>query len=95
MVKGVSKRVVTIRFPDSHIFEQAIFMVREDLKARSVSASDVIREACDIADRHTSPTAQTLPRRRRRKASLWSQAAYIGLGSALTGLVWLCVAVLT
>ena len=88
MVKGLSKRVVTVRFPESHIFEQAIFMVREDRKARGVSASDVIREACAIAERHTAPAMG----RRRKRASL-PPVAFIGIGSGLTGLIWLMAAV--
>lgn len=93
MVKGLSKRVVTIRFPDSHIFEQAIFMVREDLKARPVTASDLIREASVIAERHTAP--QIASRKHRRKTPLLPPVAFLGLGSAMTGLIWLLVAILT
>lgn len=91
MVKGVSKRVVTVRFPESHLFEQAIFMVREDRKARGVSAQDVIREACVIAERHAAPSMTGAKRRSRVRLP---PIALIGIGSGVMGLAWLIATVL-
>lgn len=48
MVKGTSKRVVVVKSPDPRFFEQAIFILREDLKAKG--GSDVLREAQRVAD---------------------------------------------
>ena len=94
MVKGLSKRVVTVRFPESHVFEQAIFMVREGRKERGVSAQDVIREACVIAERHAGPPALRRAQQARRKARCpLPPLVLIGIGSALTGLAWLMTAV--
>jgi hypothetical protein len=88
MVKGLSKRVVTVRFSESHLFEQAIFMVREDRKERGVSAQDVIREACAIAERHAAPVNRSQQARRRRARYPLPPLAFIGIGSGLTGLAW-------
>ena len=87
MVKGLTKRVITVRFPDTHVFEQAIFMMRED-KMQGVSASDVVGEACAIAQRHTAGVPK---KGTQRKGTVWPPAAFFGLGSALTGMVWLIV----
>ncbi len=49
MVKGVTKRVVVVRCPDTKYFDQAIFMVREDaMDGRS--PEHVLEEACRVAD---------------------------------------------
>lgn len=52
MVKGVSKRVVVVRSPDPKLFEQAIFIVREDALTGGVTAEDVVREARQVAGRY-------------------------------------------
>lgn len=46
VVKGISKRVIVVKSPDPKIFEQAIFIIREDFAGQSgVSEKDVLREA--------------------------------------------------
>lgn len=45
VVKGISKRVIVVKSPDPKIFEQAIFIIREDFAGQSgVSEKDVLRE---------------------------------------------------
>ena len=51
VVKGPSKRVIVVKSPDPKIFEQAIFIVKEDYKGRDgAKAGDVLREAQQVAD---------------------------------------------
>lgn len=51
MVKGVTKRVVVVRCPDTKYFDQAIFMVRDDtLEEEGRSPEQVLEEACRVAD---------------------------------------------
>ena len=38
MVKGINKRVIVVKAPDPRLFEQAIFIMREDAFAEGVSA---------------------------------------------------------
>ena len=53
MVKGISRRVVVIRSPDKRIFEEAIFIVREEsVNAKSITGEMIVREAQEIADRY-------------------------------------------
>jgi len=83
MVKGLSRRVVVVRFPDAKVFEQAIFLIRDDAPYTGVSADDVLREAVRVADNYVAP------RRRRRvfltpvTATVWAMG-----GAAVTGLAW-------
>ncbi len=53
VVKGTSKRVVVVKSPDPKFFEQAIFILREDLKGKgSDRGSEVLREAQKVADNY-------------------------------------------
>ena len=89
MVKGIAKRVVVVRFPDTRVFEQAIFIVREDASLRpGVSADQVLREACRAAEGYVYKN--TKKRRLNRLPALF----YLMSGAALTGLAWLAVNVL-
>ncbi len=60
MVKGVTRRVIVVKSPDRRLFEQAIFIVREDaFAAEGVTAEQVLAEAQRVADgyikRNTGP----------------------------------------
>ena len=51
VVKGTSKRIVVVKSPDPRFFEQAIFIMREDVRpGGSGGASDVLKEAQRVAD---------------------------------------------
>lgn len=51
MVKGVAKRVIVVKSPDPRVFEEAIFIVREDyMKTAGVSRTQLLSEARQAAD---------------------------------------------
>jgi len=50
VVKGLNKRVVVIKSPDPKIFEQAIFIVREDYHSGSGREVDILKEAEKVAN---------------------------------------------
>lgn len=51
MVKGIARRVIVVKSPDRHLFEQAIFIVKEEAFAKEgVSADAVLEEAQRVAD---------------------------------------------
>ena len=51
MVKGISKRVIVVQSPDPKIFEQAIFIVREDFAGQTgVSEKELMRQARQAAN---------------------------------------------
>ena len=79
LVKGLSKRVVVVRFPETRAFEEAIFVLREERSA-GVTQDELIREASGIAEEYTGK-----PVRRRRLPPL----LYLLSGAASTGLIWL------
>lgn len=61
MVKGTSRRVIVVESPDPEFFEQAIFIVRNDVYERQgVTAQQVLSEACRIARGYAATAAKPL-----------------------------------
>ncbi len=61
MVKGTSRRVIVVESPDPEYFEQAIFIVRNDVYERKgVTAQQVLGEACRIARGYAATAAKPL-----------------------------------
>ena len=48
MVKGTSKRIVVVKSPDPKVFEEAIFIVKEDFLGRG-GQIDALKEAQQAA----------------------------------------------
>ncbi len=84
MVKGISRQVIVVHSPDKKLFEQAIFILKED--AKGVSEEALLREA-DRAIRGRSSG-------KRKQKVLYLGPAWACGGAALTGIVWLLTALL-
>ncbi|MBQ9647909.1 MAG: hypothetical protein IJV43_06075 [Oscillospiraceae bacterium] len=85
MVKGTSRRVIVVDSPDTDLFEQAIFIVRNDvLSDRGVTAQMLVDEACRVA--RSCARTHTPPRRlfRGNTPMFWG-----ALGAGATAVVWL------
>ncbi len=62
MVKGTSRRVIVVDSPDPKLFEQAIFIVKNDVFAgEGVTPQQVLGEACRIAQGCAARQASRLP----------------------------------
>ena len=78
MVKGITRQVIVVHSPDRKLFEQAIFIVKEN--------------AADVTDEMLLKEAQKAIRQERgsrRFAPLWAFG-----GAAATALVWLLTALI-
>lgn len=54
VVKGTAKRVIVVKSPDKKVFEEAIFIVREDyMKTAGVTRSQLLSEARRAAGSYT------------------------------------------
>ena len=51
MVKGISRRVVVVKAPVGSIFDEAIFIMRDDLST-DIDSEKLLREACSVADEY-------------------------------------------
>lgn len=89
MVKGISRRVIVVDSPDPRIFEQAIFILRNEAASGSsgVTSQQLVDQAVRIAKNYarthggsTEGAGKAMP------AWLWAL-----IGGAATGLIWLLV----
>ena len=78
MVKGVSKQVILLRHPDAKLFEQAIFILREDAEASNATEEALLKEATVAANYPRAKKSQRL------------QCLFCGVaGAAITAALWL------
>jgi negative regulator of sigma E activity len=74
LVKGTSRRVIVVDSPDPKLFEQAIFIVKNDaFSQEGVTSQQVLGEACRIARSCAAP--QTLQPPVWRRVPLWGWIA--------------------
>ena len=87
MVKGLSRRVIVVDSPDPQIFEQAIFILRNDAATDAgVSSQQLVDQAVSIAKNYArSHGCVKAPKLR---MTPWLSAA---AGAAAIALVWLLV----
>ena len=82
MVKGISRQVSVLHSPDQKLFEQAIFILKED--AREVTDEMLLKEAKSIIQRpYLGKTSYRL------QGATWAM-----VGAAVTGFAWLLTALL-
>ena len=57
MVKGLSRKIIIVKSPDPKIFEQAIFIVRDDyLVTQGVSQKELMQQARQAASGYLEQT---------------------------------------
>ena len=85
MVKGISRRVIVVDSPDPRIFEQAIFILRNEAATGSggVTSQQLVDQAVRIAKNYAGTTTKA-----KLQLTPWLSAL---LGGAAIGLVWLLV----
>ena len=81
MVKGNSRQVILVNSPDQKIFEQAIFILKDEAVSQGITDDQLLKEAKRIL--HSSGHAG----KRRR---LWYQGPlWAAAGALITGAIWL------
>lgn len=83
MVKGVTRQVVVIRSPDPKLFEQAIFLLRENPGPQAPSEREILRQAQQIADDYILSATP-----RGRRWSVIQPLLYALLGAAAASVFW-------
>ena len=87
MVKGTNRRVIVVRSPDPKIFDEAIFILKEDYLKRGGSVEDVLEEARRAAGDYLRKNATRSRPCRGRLSPRWWAAAVAAVGCA----AWLTV----
>ena len=83
MVKGISRQVILIPNPDPQLFEQAIFILKEEAVTQGVTDEQLLKEAKRL---------MRMPGRAPSCGLLSKGPVWAALGAALTGVVWLVTA---
>jgi hypothetical protein len=85
MVKGITRRVVVIKSPDRKLFDEAIFIVRDDaLCDPGVTGDEILREARQTADHYI----KTHFAARRVRFVTASQLIAAAAGACLASALW-------
>jgi len=81
MVKGISRQVIVVHSPDPRLFEQAIFILKDDaINQEGITDDALLKEAKKLI-RNSGES-------RNRKLHLYGPIWACG-GAVLTGLLWL------
>ena len=85
MVKGISRQVILVQSPEPKMFEQAIFILKDDARGEGISDDALLKEAQAAIRGYHKPA-------RKRHLYLYG-AVWAGAGALVTGLAWLLTAV--
>ena len=83
MVKGVSRQVIVVQSPDRKLFEQAIFILREDGPRQEITEEMLLREA-----------KQAIRSSQKRQLPVAPGPVWACGGAIVTGLAWLLTVLL-
>ena len=78
MVKGVSRQVIVVHSPDPKLFDQAIFILKDEAVQQGITEEALLKEAEQVI---RGP-------HKKRKLNLYGPAWACG-GALVTGIVWL------
>lgn len=84
MVKGTSRQVILVQGPEEKLFEQAIFILKDEAVAQGVTEEQLLKEARAVIRGGELPG-------KGRGLRLYG-AAWAAGGALATGLVWLLTA---
>ena len=81
MVKGISRQVIVVHSPDPKLFEQAIFILKEDAARNGVTEEALLKEA-----EQAIRVRERIPKNRKL---YYYGAFWAAVGAMVTGLLWL------
>lgn len=81
MVKGISRQVIVVHSPDPKLFEQAIFILKDDAVSKDgVTDEQLLKEAKHLIASHNT---------NKRKNYAFAGPLWACGGAVLTGVIWL------
>lgn len=79
MVKGISRQVILVHSPDPKLFEQAIFILKDEAVEKGITEEDLLKEAQSLIRPGQG---------RKRKLYFYGPLWACG-GAVVTGLAWM------
>ena len=87
MVKGISRQVIVVHAPDPKLFEQAIFILKDDAVGEGITDEALLKEA------RSAIRGSDEKRGKKRRFYLYG-AVWASGGALITGLIWLLTVLL-
>ena len=81
MVKGISRQVIVVHAPEPKLFEQALFILKDDAVGEGITDEALLKEAQQAIRGYDK---QSKKRHLYLYGAVWASG-----GALLTGLVWL------
>ena len=89
MVKGVTRQVIVVKSPDNGLFDQAVFLLRENaLEKHGVGERELLEEARRLADHYV------VPQKAENRRQLWPPLVWLLMGAASVACPWLLTVLL-
>lgn len=85
MVKGISRQVIVVHSPNPKLFEQAIFILKDEAVREGITDEVLMQEAEQSIRRGKAP--------KKRHPFLYA-GVWTSVGALLTGAVWLIMTLL-
>ena len=79
MVKGISKQVIMVHSPDPKLFEQAIFILKDEAVENGITEEALLKEAQSLIR-----PGQGKKRKLRYYGPIWACG-----GAVMTGFIWM------
>ena len=79
MVKGISRQVIVVRAPEQKLFEEVIFILRDEAREPGITDKDLLQQAHKLL-RSAQPA--------NRKRNALQPLLWIGVGAIAVGLAW-------
>ena len=79
MVKGISKQVIMVHSPDPKLFEQAIFILKDEAVENGITEEELLKEAKNLIR-----PGQGRQRKLRYYGPIWACG-----GAVITGFIWM------
>lgn len=84
MVKGITRQVILVKSPDPKLFEEAIFIVKEEAFAREgIDAQQVIKQARQAANGYLKENRQYMRTIKQIPPAVWTL-----VGAAIASVAW-------
>ena len=81
MVKGISRQVIVVHAPDQKLFDQAIFILKDEAVKKEGITDEMLLKAADKI-LHSTPMGK-------KQKRVFYGPAWACIGAICTGLVWL------
>ena len=86
MVKGISRQVIVVQTPDPKLFEQAIFILKEDAVGEGITDEALLKEA--------QQAIRGVDKQGRKRHLYLYGAVWASGGAMVMGLLWLLTVLL-